>query len=72
MCHGMEGKGYAMLRTPDFTTAKVQACITDEQMKDIIENGKKGTAMKAWKGQLKPEEIEAVMKFIRSLGPKKK
>lgn len=35
---------------------------------DIVEKGKDGTKMKAFKGKLTPEEIQAVSKYARSLG----
>jgi mono/diheme cytochrome c family protein len=69
MCHGAEGKGFAAIKTPDFTDAKWQASITDEKMIDIIKNGKKGTAMPAFSDKLKDDEIMAVVAYIRSLSP---
>jgi len=66
-CHGPEGKGIAALKTPDFTDPKVHASLTDQQMLDIITNGKKGTMMPAWGGKLSDEEIRAVQGFVRSL-----
>ncbi len=71
MCHGMEGKGYAAIKTPDLTDPKVQAAMSDAQMTDIIKNGKKGTAMVGWDSKLSPDEIKAVGVYIRSLAPKK-
>ena len=71
MCHGMDGKGYPALKTPDFTDPKVQAAVTDAQMIDIIKNGKKGTAMPPWDGKLSDDEIKAVVAYIRTLAPKK-
>jgi mono/diheme cytochrome c family protein len=39
-------------------------------MREVIKNGKKGTAMAAFGGQLKEEEISAVIAYIRSLKKK--
>jgi mono/diheme cytochrome c family protein len=39
-------------------------------MSEVIKNGKKGTAMPAFSGQLKHEEISAVIAYIRSLKKK--
>jgi cytochrome c oxidase cbb3-type subunit III len=70
MCHGPEGKGFAALKTPDFTDPKWQASITDEKIIDTIKNGKKDTAMKAFAGQLSDDQITAVKDYVRSLGKK--
>jgi len=67
MCHGADGKGFAALKTPDFTSPKWQESITDKQMRDVIKNGKKGTAMAAFGDKLSDEDITAVIGYIRSL-----
>jgi mono/diheme cytochrome c family protein len=72
MCHGIDGKGYAAIKTPDFTDPKWQAAHPDKELKDAIENGVKGTAMVSFKGTLSPQQMTAVLTYIRSLGAKKK
>ncbi len=72
MCHGIDGKGYAAIKTPDFTDPKWQAAHPDKELKDAIEDGVKGTAMVSFKGKLSQQEMAAVLKYIRSLGAKKK
>jgi mono/diheme cytochrome c family protein len=72
MCHGINGKGYAAIKTPDFTDPKWQAAHPEKERKDAIENGVKGTAMVSFKGKLSQQEMTAVLKYIRSLGSKKK
>ncbi len=72
MCHGVDGKGFSAIHTPDFTDPKVQASMTDKQMEEVIKNGKKGTAMPAFGGKLKDDEIQAVIKYLRSLNSEKK
>jgi len=72
MCHGPDGKGFAAIKTPDFTDPKVQASVTDEQIVETIKNGKKGTPMPPFKDKLKEEEIQALLKHIRSLNSEKK
>jgi cytochrome c oxidase cbb3-type subunit 3 len=67
MCHGPDGKGFAALKTPDFTDPKWQASKTDEEIANTIKNGKQGTMMQAFGKQLKDEEIDALVKQIRSL-----
>jgi mono/diheme cytochrome c family protein len=66
-CHGPDGKGVGSLKTPDFTNPAVLASLTDAQMTGIIENGKPGTMMPAWRNKLSADEIEAVQTFVRSL-----
>jgi|GEM_PF-573295 len=71
MCHGPDGKGFAAIKTPDFTDPKVQASLTDQQIQETIENGKKGTPMPPFKDKLKEDEIQTMVKYIRSLGGEK-
>jgi cytochrome c oxidase cbb3-type subunit 3 len=73
MCHGQDGKGFAAIKTPDFTDPKWQAGITDQQIFDTIKNGsKKNTMMVAFGSQLKDDEIHALVKQIRSFSSAKK
>ncbi len=72
MCHGADGKGFATIKTPDFTDPKWQASITDKEIVEVIKNGKKGTPMPAYADKLKEEEITAVVAYIRSLNSAKK
>jgi cytochrome c oxidase cbb3-type subunit 3 len=69
-CHGADGKGFPALKTPNFTDPKWQSSTKDKEMREVIKNGKKGTAMPAFSGQLKDEEISAVIAYIRSLKKK--
>ena len=70
MCHGADGKGYSALKTPDFTDPKWQSSMKDKQLREVIKNGKKGTAMAAFGDKLNDEEITAVTAYIRSLKKK--
>jgi cytochrome c oxidase cbb3-type subunit III len=72
MCHGADGKGFAAIKTPDFTDPNWQKSVTNKQMIEVIENGKKGTAMPSFKDKLKDDEIQAVVAYIRSLDSSKK
>ncbi len=72
-CHGRDGKGSKRgnkLGTPDFTNAEWQASVTDEQLINSITNGKK--KMPKQEGKLSPEEIKALVKYVRMLTPKKR
>lgn len=71
MCHGADGKGFAAIKTPDFTDPKWQESITDKEMIEVIKNGKKGTPMPAFGDKLKEEEILSVVAHIRSLNSEK-
>jgi mono/diheme cytochrome c family protein len=67
-CHGDDGKGKAAIGTPDFTSSKIQASLSDADIVNTITNGRKGTIMPAWKGKLSEHEINAVASYVRSLG----
>lgn len=73
-CHGRDGNGDGILvktfkiRPTDHTDAARMDQITNEQMIDIITNGKGSSSlMPAWKGILKEKEIEDVVGHIRLL-----
>lgn len=72
MCHGQDGKGFAAIHTPDFTDPKWQASQSDKQIEDTIKNGKPNTAMKGFGDKLKEDEIDALVKYIRSFNSKPK
>jgi mono/diheme cytochrome c family protein len=72
MCHGLDGKGYTAIHTPDFTSPKWQAAHTDHQISAAIENGVKGTSMPAWRGKLTTAQVHDLVGYIRSLSAGKK
>jgi cytochrome c553 len=72
MCHGTDGKGYPAIKTPDFADPKWQAAHPDKELMSAIENGVKGTAMVSFKDKLSQQEMTILVKYIRSLGAKKK
>lgn len=71
VCHGEKGNGKSRaqnsLNPPplDFTTAQA-AQLPRDRMIAAVTNGKVGTAMTAWKTQLKPQQIEAVVDYVRN------
>jgi cytochrome c oxidase cbb3-type subunit III len=71
MCHGVDGKGFAALKTPDFTSSKWQDSVKDSEILDAIKNGKKGTAMPAFSDKMSEKEILAVLRQVREFGKKK-
>jgi cbb3-type cytochrome c oxidase subunit III len=68
MCHGLDGKGYTAIHTPDFTSAKWQSSHKDREITTAIEDGVKGTSMPAWRGKLTTAQIHDLVGYIRSLG----
>jgi cytochrome c oxidase cbb3-type subunit 3 len=72
MCHGADGKGFHALKTPNFTDPKWQSSKKDNALKEVIKNGRKGTAMPTFGGTLKDDQISAVISFVRSLNSAKK
>ena len=72
MCHGVDGKGYSALKTPDFTDPKVQASLTDKEIVETIKNGKKGTPMPPFGDKLTEDQIQLLLKYLRSLDSSKK
>ena len=71
MCHGVDGKGFTALKTPDFTDPKWQASVKDSEILNVIKNGKKDTAMPAFSDKLSEKEILAVLRQVRAFGKKK-
>ena len=72
MCHGKDGKGQPQWRAkgqPDFTDAHFQSSVTDQQISDVVHNGK-GKYMPAFKGKLSDEQITAVVGQVRAFGKK--
>ena len=73
-CHGADGKGQTKmgqkLGVKDFTDAKVQADIKDDEAFKAIKEGKKDadgkTLMKAF-DTLSDEEVKALVTFVRGL-----
>jgi len=68
-CHGKSGtpnEQYAKLGVRRLSDPEWQKSKTDAQIHEVIEKGSKGTAMRAFK-ELKPADIDALVKFVRSL-----
>jgi len=62
-CHGANRQGTTGLAPP--LTAASLAAKSDTEMKGVIADGKTGTAMPAFKGAISPEEIGALLKFLK-------
>lgn len=74
-CHGAAGRGdgpagAALKPAPtNFTSAEFWKTAKIEAMKDVIANGKPGTAMVAFKSSLKPEQIDDVVAYLQTFKP---
>jgi len=74
-CHAKDGKGQTKAGraagVKDFTDAKYQATLTDEQMFKQIKEGMKDKngkeKMKPYGGVLSDDEIKDLVKFVRGL-----
>lgn len=71
-CHGRTGKArpdLAKKNTPDLNDATWQKEATDEEIHDVIAKGVGESKMKAFAPELNPAEIDAVVKYVRTLKP---
>jgi len=73
-CHGADGAGQTAmgkkLKVKDYSDAKVQAAMKDDEMAKVIKEGKKDgdkTLMKAFGETLSDAEIKDLVKQVRSL-----
>jgi mono/diheme cytochrome c family protein len=71
VCHGKTGvppKAFAKQGVRNHQDPEWQKATSDEDMRKVIAEGSKGTMMRAFRKELKADEIEALVKHIRSLG----
>lgn len=70
-CHGLDGRGTGSLKLnpppQDLTSAGVQGKL-DAGLFKSIHDGRKDTAMSAWKRALSDDEIREVIMYVRTLG----
>jgi mono/diheme cytochrome c family protein len=77
-CHGDDGKGATeqgkKMGIGDMTTKDFQKAFTDEQIKGVInagfkrEKNGKHQEMDAFATALRPDQVDALVAFVRSLG----
>ena len=74
-CHGIDGRGGELpkkaqgtssARVPDLNAPERLRELTRDRMVAAVAVGKSGTAMKGFAGQLAPEDIEAVVEYLRT------
>jgi mono/diheme cytochrome c family protein len=73
-CHGKDGKPsavFAQQGVRDFTAPAWQKATSGAQIEKTIREGKKGTMMASFAGQLSAEETKGLVGYIRKLGAKK-
>ncbi len=66
-CHGTNRQGMPNLGpalTPESLTV-----LSNTEVKDTITDGRPGTAMPPWKVTLSPEEIDALVHFVKNTSP---
>ena len=74
-CHGKAGQPspvFAKQGVKDFTDAAWQKATTDAQIEKVIREGKKGTMMASFEKQLAPQDVKALVAYIRKLAAAKK
>jgi cytochrome c553 len=72
-CHGADGKGQTKvgkkLGVKDYTDAKVQAALKDDEMTKAIVDGVKDKSgketMKGFKGELSDQEVKDLVGYVR-------
>ena len=66
MCHGIEGKGFSAMKTPDMSDAKWQESHSDKHISEFIRAGK--PPMPAFPAtKISDEELKAIVGHIRTL-----
>lgn len=74
-CHGIDGKGGELpknaggapgQRVPDLTTPDRLKELSRDRMIAAVAVGRPGTPMKGFSGQLPPEDIEAIVDYMRT------
>lgn len=74
-CHGEDGKAKTKMgekeKIADLSLPEWQKNHSDEKIRDVIAHGSKDNAkMKAFKDKLTPEQIDALVKYVRGLQAK--
>jgi mono/diheme cytochrome c family protein len=71
LCHGPEGQPnetFAKMGVRSFKDPEWQKATADAQLEKSIREGKKGTLMASFEKQFTPEEIKALVAYVRTLG----
>jgi mono/diheme cytochrome c family protein len=71
LCHGRDGRPTPAIKhakVPSFADPEWQKGRSDEALRKAIAEGSPGTLMRAFKSELRREEMEALLQYLRSLG----
>ena len=71
LCHGPDGQpneAFAKMGVRSFKDPEWQKATPDAQLEKSIREGKKGTLMASFEKQFSPEEIKALVAYVRKLG----
>ena len=71
LCHGETGQPnetFAKMGVRSFKDAEWKKATPDAQLEKSIKEGKKGTLMASFEKQFTPEEIKALVAYVRKLG----
>jgi len=70
VCHGPRGAGYKADQAPAITHAAFLASVSDDFLRQAINNGRSGTTMSAWSvlrgGPLARADVDAIIAFLRT------
>jgi cytochrome c oxidase cbb3-type subunit 3 len=70
VCHGPRGAGYKADQAPAITHASFLASVSDDFLRQAINNGRSGTTMSAWStmrgGPLSRADVDAIIAFLRT------
>ncbi len=72
-CHGVHGQGdgpIGKMLVPPAANLTVLGEKSDQELLTTIQDGRPGTAMPSWKGDLSAQDINHVLAYVRSLGTK--
>ena len=75
-CHGPEGKGDGVAgdaltpRPTNFTSADFWKTATPDKLRDVVMNGKAGTAMVPFRKTLTEEQIGQLVEYVQGFAPK--
>ncbi|NOK16072.1 cytochrome c [Corallococcus carmarthensis] len=76
-CHGPDGRAQTRMgqkeSIPDMTRASWQKAESDKEIRGVIANGSShNPKMKAYKDRLTPEQMDALVGYIRTFKPQEK
>ena len=74
MCHGPDGHRRPVIqksKAHDLDDADWQKSVTDADIRKTIADGRPGTLMQPWGKKLSAQEIDSLVRYVRSFAPRK-